>query len=376
MSIRKLAVVTAIAAVMLAACSSASPGASAGGSAGGSQLAAGCLVGASFNDFDQERWAKADEPQFKKAIEAAGGTYTRTDAKKSSEQQLTDIDNLIGQGVKVILLLSKDTDVIKPALDRADDSGVKVIAYDRLVEDEREFYLSFDNPTVGKVIAETIMGLVPSGNYAIIKGDPTDANAQFLRDGMTDAGIPALGETKDGITVVYEDNTADWSTEGALKNMETALNDNDNDIQAVLAENDGMATGAIQALDAVGVTAAVGAQDGDKAALNRVALGTQAVSVWKNAFALGELGGFVAAQLCGGTEFADIKAPSDLPALAAPDDLDAHEFTTPEGNKLWSIILKPTPVTLDNVGDPIEAGWVTKADVCAGVDTSKVDACK
>src|SRR6185436_2004663 len=115
-------------------------------------------------------------------------------------------------------------------------------------------------------------------------------------------------ETKNGITVVYEDNTADWSTEGARNNMETALNDNDNDIQAVLAENDGMATGAIQALDAVGVTAAVGGQDGDKAALNRVALGTQAVSVWKNAFALGELGGFVAGQLCQGTEFKDVKA--------------------------------------------------------------------
>jgi len=372
MSIRKLAVLTAIVAVTLAACTSASPGASSAGSG----AAAGCLVGASFNDYDQERWAKADEPQFKKAIEAAGGTYKRTDAKKSSEQQLTDIDNLIGQGVKVILLLSKDTDVIKPALDRADDAGVKVIAYDRLVEDEREFYMSFDNPTVGKTIAETIKGIVPSGNYAIIKGDPTDANAQFLRDGMTAAGIPALGETKDGITVVFEQNTTDWSTEGARNNMETALNQNNNDIQAVLAENDGMATGAIQALDAVGVTAAVGGQDGDKAALNRVALGTQAVSVWKNAFALGELGGFVAGQLCSGTAFKDVKAPSDLPAAAAPADLDAHEFTTPEGNKLWSIILTPTPVTQANVGDPIEAGWVTKADVCAGVDASKVAACK
>jgi D-xylose transport system substrate-binding protein len=372
MSIRKLTALTAVALILLAACS-ASPGASAGGSG-----AAGCLVGASYNDYDQERWAKADEPKMKAAIEAGGGTYTRTDAKKSSEQQLTDIDNLIGQGVKVILLLSKDTDVIKPALDRADDAGVKVIAYDRLVEDSREFYMSFDNPTVGKVIAETIKGLVPSGNYAIIKGDPTDANAQFLRDGMTAAGIPALGETKDGITVVFEQNTADWSTEGARTNMETALNENNNDIQAVLAENDGMATGAIEALKAVGVTAAVGGQDGDKAALNRVALGTQAVSVWKNAYALGTLGGSVAIQMCNGTEFADIKAPSDLPAGAAPSDLDAHEFTTPDGNKLWSIILNPTPVTQDNVGDPIDAGWITKEDACKDVDaaTTTVEACK
>lgn len=366
MSLRRVAALIAVLGLLLAACGTGQP------------TSTSCKVGVSWNDYDQERWKKADEPEMKKAIEAGGGTYVRTDAKKSSEQQLADIDNLLGQGVGSIILLSKDTQVIKPALDRAADKGVEVIAYDRLVEDEREFYMSFDNPTVGKVIAESVMAATPDGgNYAIILGDATDANAQFLRDGFTAAGIPAKGETKNGITVVFEQNTPDWSTEGARNNMEAALNSTTpvNNIQAVLAENDGMAGGAIQALTAVGLHIPIGGQDGDKAALNRVAKGEQTVSVWKNAFALGELGGSVALQLCKGTALKDVKAPSDLPAGAAPADLNAHEFTTPEGNKMWSIILTPTPVTIDNVGDPIEAGWVTKEEVCAGVDATKVPAC-
>jgi D-xylose transport system substrate-binding protein len=368
MFLRKMAALTAVAAVILAACTSSSPGASAG---------EGCLIGVSWNDYDQERWKKADEPAMKESIEAAGGTYTRTDAKTSSEQQLTDIDNLLGQGVGAIILLSKDTEVIQPALDRAADQDVPVIAYDRLIEGENIFYITFDNKRVGKIIGETILGLVPEGNYAIILGDATDANAQFLRDGMTEAGVPALDDDDGPIDVVFEQNTPDWSTEGARNNMEAALNSTDpvNDIDAVLAENDGMAGGAIEALEAVGLTVPIGGQDGDIAALNRVALGTQAVSVWKNAFALGNTAGAAAMDLCGGTALSDIEAPSDLPEAAAPADPKAVEFTTPGGTKVWSITLNPQPLTQENVGEAIDAGWATKEQVCAGVAAGTVDAC-
>jgi len=368
MFLRKVAVFTAVAAVLLAACTSSSPGASS---------AAGCIVGVSWNDYDQERWKKADEPAIKAAVEAAGGSYIKTDARDSSEQQITDIDTLINQGAGALIVLAKDADAVKPAVTKALDEGIPVIAYDRLIEDAGTFYITFDNKKVGFIIAETIMGLVPEGNYAIIKGDVGDANAEFLRSGMTEAGIPALGETSGGITVVFEQNTPSWDTEGAKNNMEAALNGTTpvNDIQAVLSENDGMATGAIQALEAVGVDAAVGGQDGDAAALNRVALGTQAVSVWKNAFALGKTAGDIAMQLCGGTALKDAKAPSDLPAAAAPASLNAVDFTTPGGNTVSSVTLAPTPITQDNLDAVIDSGWVTKEVACAGVAAGTVAAC-
>jgi D-xylose transport system substrate-binding protein len=302
----RLVALAAIAALAFSACTTGATTPPATGPAAttpaGSQTAGGCLVGVSWNNYTQERWAKADEPNIKAAVEAGGGSYTRTDAKDNSEQQLADVDNLIAQGAKVLIILAKDAEAIKPAVAKAKAANIPVIGYDRLIEDPYVFYITFDNKRVGTVIAQEVMKAAPTGNYAIIKGDPGDANAEFLRSGMTEAGIPAKGATANGITVVFEQNTANWDTAGARTNMEAALAANNNNIQAVLSENDGMATGAVQALKAVGLKIPIGGQDGDKAALNRVALGEQTVSVWKNANDLGKVAGSVAIQLCKGTK--------------------------------------------------------------------------
>src|SRR4051794_39761733 len=370
---RRLAVVVAGAAVMLSACSSATPS-SGGGASGGT--ASGCTVGVSWNNYSQERWKKADEPAMRKAIAAKGGKYIRADANDKAEQQTTDIANLINQGAKVLIVLAKDSEAIKPAMADAEAKGVKIIAYDRLIEDPNTFYITFDNKKVGTLMAQTLIGLVPKGNYAVILGAETDPNSAFLRSGMTDAGIPKLGETSPaGIKVVFEKNTDNWDTTNAKNNMEAALNANGNNIQAVLSENDSMATGVVQALSAVGLKIPVSGQDGDTAALNRVALGTQTVSVWKNAFALGETAGSVAIQLCAKTAMNAIKAPSDLPPAAAPASLTATPFTTPGGKTVQSIILTPTAITKENVKDTIDAGWATKDAVCAGVTAGSVPGC-
>ena len=337
--------------------------------------AAGCLVGVSWNNYTQERWAKADEPNIKAAVEAGGGSYTRTDAKDNSEQQLADVDNLIAQGAKVLIILAKDAEAIKPAIEKAKAANIPVIGYDRLIEDASVFYITFDNKRVGTVIAQEVMKAAPTGNYAIILGDAGDANAAFLRSGMTEAGIPALNATANGIKVVFEQNTPNWDTAGARTNMEAALAANNNNIQGVLSENDGMATGAIQALEAVGLKIPIGGQDGDKAALNRVGLGTQTVSVWKNANDLGVVAGSVATQLCKGTKGDAVTVPDGLSAAAKPTAAKSVKFTTPKGNSVDSITLNPTPVTKANVAEPVDAGWVTKADVCAGVTAGSVAPC-
>ncbi len=376
MVIRKLAVLIGGATIILAACSS--PGKSApaasGGAPGGSAASTGCKVGVSWNNYSQERWKKADEPAMQKAIAAAGGSYIRADANDKAEQQLTDIDSLINQGAKALIILAKDSEAIKPAIAKATAAKIPVIAYDRLIEDPNTFYITFDNKKVGTLMAETLKKLVPTGNYAVILGAETDPNSAFLRSGMADAGIPKLGDTAGPIKVVFEKNTDNWDTTNAKNNMEQALNQNNNKIDAVLSENDSMATGVVQALSAVGLKVPVSGQDGDTAALNRVALGTQAVSVWKNAFALGETAGSVAAQLCAGTALNAVKAPSDLPPAAAPASLTATAFTTPKNNTVQSIILTPTAITKDNLKDTVDAGWVTKEAVCANVPAGSLPA--
>jgi D-xylose transport system substrate-binding protein len=147
--------------------------------------------------------------------------------------------------------------------------------------------------------------------------------------------------------------------------MEQFLTANQNKVDAVLSENDGMAGGVIAALKAQGLNGkvAVSGQDGDKAALNNVALGNQTVDVWKDARELGKAAGEAAVQLCNGTAV-------DKVAGTAP-------FTTPGKNNVSSIIIAPHPMTKDTLQTVIDAGWITKADLCKDVPAASAPAaCK
>jgi D-xylose transport system substrate-binding protein len=358
MHIRRLAAIVATAAIVFAGCSS--PAAS--GGAGGSQAAAGCKVGMSWNNYQEERWAKWDEPAIKKAIEDAGGEYFANDAKSSAETQATNVENLINQGAKVVIILAEDDVAIKPSVASAISEGIPVIAYDRLIEDPGVLYVTFDNIEVGRMQAREIFKLVPEGKYAIIKGNEADANARFLRDGYEEI----IGEavTAGDIEIVGETFTDGWKPENAQTNMEQILTAANNEVDAVLSENDGMAGGVVQALDAQGLAGIpVSGQDGDQAALNRVALGTQTVSVWKDARELGKAAGEAAIALCANK---DVKAVSGVEA-----------FTTPGGNEVSLVNLDPLPVLQGNLDAVVDAGWITKDALCQGVtDTSKVPACQ
>ena len=209
MRIRQIGAVIGTAAVVLAGCST--PGASGGTSAapGGSGAAGGdCTVGMSWNNYQEERWAKWDEPAIKAAVEAGGGTYIANDAKSSAETQATNVENLITQGANVVIILAEDDVAIKPSVTSAIGEGVPVIAYDRLIEDPGVLYITFDNIEVGRMQAREIFKLVPEGKYAIIKGNEADANARFLREGYEEI----IGEAvKAGdIEIVGETYTDGW----------------------------------------------------------------------------------------------------------------------------------------------------------------------
>jgi len=163
--------------------------------------ATGCTIGVSWNNYQEERWAKWDEPAIKAAIEAGGGKYISNDAKSSAETQTSNVANLISQGgAKVVIILAQDGTAIKTAVTAAQQGNVPVIAYDRLIEDPKVLYITFDNKLVGKLEAEALLKVKNAGNYVVIKGNKADANADFLRAGMVEAGLPAAGASSDTLT--------------------------------------------------------------------------------------------------------------------------------------------------------------------------------
>ena len=347
--------------LVLAACGGDEEGGEETGTTGGG-AGGDVTIGVSWNNYNEERWAKWDEPAIQQGIETCGATYISADAGSSAEQQLADVENLISQGANALLILAQDTEAIVPAVQSALEQGIPVVAYDRLIEDPGALYVSFDNVEVGRLQAQAVYDQVPKGNYVFIKGNSADPNADFVHSGQLEVLQDAIDAGD--IVNVGESYTDNWDPAVAQTNMEQFLTENDNDVQAVVASNDGTAGGAVAALEAQGLAGqvAVSGQDGDLAALNRVALGTQTVSVWKDARLLGVAAGEAACELAQGTPLEEIA--------------DTVIFTTPVNSyDMTSILLTPEAITQDNLDVVVDAGWISTDELCQGVEAGTVEVC-
>ncbi len=318
-------------------------------------------VGVSWSNFQEERW-KTDEAAIKSKLEELGAKYISADAQSSASKQLSDVESLIAQGANALIILAQDSDAIGPAVEKAVAEGIPVVGYDRLIENPDAFYITFDNKEVGRIQAREVYKVQPEGNYVFIKGSSADPNADFLFSGQMEVLKDALDSGK--IKNVGEAYTDGWKPENAQRNMEQILTKNDNKVDAVVASNDGTAGGVVAALSAQGMAGSVpvSGQDGDHAALNRVALGTQTVSVWKDARELGKNAAEVAVELAKGTAMSDVKG--------------VVQFSGgPKGVTMNSLFLAPVPITKDNLNVVIDAGWVSKETVCQGVKAGSAPVC-
>lgn len=317
------------------------------------------VVGVSWSNFQEERW-KTDEKAIKDQLAKLGATYISADAGGSPEKQLSDVDSLIAKGAKVLIVLAMDKDAILPAVNKAAQQKIPVVAYDRLIEAPGVFYITFDNVEVGRMQARAVFEAKPKGNYVMIKGSPTDPNANFLRAGQQEVIEAAI--TKGDIKIVGEEYTEGWKPEVAQKNMEQIITKSGGKIDAVVASNDGTAGGVVAALTAKGIRGIpVSGQDGDHAALNRVAQGSQTVSVWKDARDLGRDAAAAAVALAKGQKVAGAQTWNGGEKKVA----------------LLAQFLKPVPITAKNLDVVVKAGWISKDALCKGVDAAKAPAaCK
>lgn len=321
----------------------------------------GKIIAVSWGNFEQERW-KSDEAAMRIVIDAAGNNYISTDAQGSLQKQVADIEGLVVRPVDVIIVVALDAEGIRPALRQATEAGVKLISYDVLVRDPSVLYVGFDDRAAGRMMAAAVVQSgYAGGNFAFINGDRGDPGSKAVYEGMKDILQQQFDSGK--IRNVCESYTDSWSPDLAKKNMKDCLVSTGNNIDVVMSGNDALASGAISALNESGLSGKVQVtgQSSMSDALNRVALGTQLVSVWRDPRLLGRTAAEMANKLASG------EMPSGLPGVSVLDpggDVDGY-----------SVLVTPSSITKDNLRDVIDSGWVSREIVCSGVAGGTTAAC-
>lgn len=257
-------------------------------------------IGLSVSDLSLERW-QHDRDFFVGRAEELGAEVIVQSANGDEAKQLSQIQNMLSQDIDVLVIIAINSDALSPVVEKAKSEGIPVLAYDRLVNgSDIDAYVSFDNVRVGEMQAEYLVEKVPTGKYFLMGGSPTDNNAKMFREGQMNIIQPLVD--KGDITIVGDQWAKGWDASEALKIMENALTANKNDIDGIVASNDNTAGGAIQALDAQGLAGKVviSGQDADLAGVQRIAEGTQTMTVYKPIKAIAIKSAEVAVQLAKG----------------------------------------------------------------------------
>ncbi len=229
----------------------------------------------------QERWHQDRKLFIEKAKELGAEVLLQAANFNDAEQNIQD-GRLQAQGVDVLIVVCPNDGIAAPLVDAAHGAGVAVVAYDRLIYDcDLDLYISFDNVAVGEMQATYLLKRKPKGNYVLIGGSPTDVNAKLCRQGQMNVLQPYIDRGQ--IQIVENQWAKDWLPMEAMKIMKNALDKSGNQVDAVLATNDGTAGGVIQALagrNLAGKVLVTG-QDADLSACKRIAEGTQCMTVYK-----------------------------------------------------------------------------------------------
>ncbi|SFS19029.1 xylose-binding protein [Dyella sp. OK004] len=303
------------------------------------------VIGFSIDDLRIERWAR-DRDYFVAAAGALGAKVYVQSADASEERQVAQIENLISRGVDVLVIVPFNSKVLGNVIAEARRSGIKVVSYDRLILGaDVDAYISFDNEKVGELQAQGVLNAAPKGNYFLLGGAPTDNNAKLIREGQMKVLQPVIANG--AVKIVGQQWTPEWDASKAMRIVEDALTANGNNIQGVVASNDGIAGGAIQALAAQKLAGKVpvSGQDADLAGVKRVVAGTQAMTVYKPIKLLAGQAAQLSVSLVRG---------------------DKAGFTGKMNNgkkDVDTILLTPTLLTKQNVDTVITDGFYTHAQI-------------
>ena len=253
-------------------------------SAGESGAARELTIGLSLDTLKEARW-QADRDMFERRAGELGARVLALSANGDDTVQIGDVEKLLTNRVDALVIVPHDGQAMAKAVRLAHEAGVPVIAYDRLIRDsDLDLFVSFDNLRVGELQARYLLDHLPQrgrGRIVRIFGAKTDNNAALFKEGQDRVLAPYV--ERGDIQILHEDWAEDWKPENAKRIVNAAITAQGSRFDAVLASNDGTAGGAVQALIEEGLAGRVlvTGQDAEVVALQRIAGGTQAMTIYK-----------------------------------------------------------------------------------------------
>jgi len=352
----------------LAACAPAS--------GGGGGDAEGGLIGVAMPTKSSERWI-ADGNALKETLEGQGFTVDLQYAEDDIPTQVSQVENMVTKGAKVLIIAAIDGTTLTNVLQEAADGGIPVIAYDRLIRDSEnvDYYATFDNFLVGQQQAWTLLnglGLTeldgtakadaPAGpfNLELFAGSPDDNNATFFFNGAMDVLQPLI----DAGTLVVKSKQTDFNTVATLRwdgqvaqarmeNILTSTYSDGSKVNAVLSPYDGLSRGIISALTDAGYSVGaewpiISGQDAEVDSVKAILSGEQYATIFKDTRELAKVAAGMAVAVLGGED----------PEINDTDTYDNGKKVVP------SYLLQPVQVTKDNVKEAlVDTGYWTAEEI-------------
>lgn len=314
------------------------------------------VIGFSMDTVKEERWQRDRELVEKRAKELGMQANIQV-ANGDDSLQLKQAENLLTQGVDVLIVAPHNGEIAASIVEAAHRQGVPVVSYDRLIKNsDVDLYVSHQVVKIGEIQAKYLLDRVTKkpANFVIVGGSPTDNNALLLHQGQMNILKPAVDSG--AVKIVADQYAKEWQASAALNIVENALTQANNQVDAVVASNDGTARGAIQALEGQGLAGKVlvSGQDADLASLQLIVQGKQTMTIYKPIQPLAYTAVDAAIKLARGEQVSTV------------DTIDNGKIKVP------SILLEPVAVDRDNiVTTVVKDGYQTLERICANVPPEK-----
>jgi D-xylose transport system substrate-binding protein len=314
------------------------------------------VIGFSMDTLKEERWQRDKELIEQRAREIGATLYVQV-ANGDDSLQIKQAENLLTQGVDVLIVAPHNGEVAASIVEAAHRQGVPVISYDRLIRNaDVDLYVSHQVVKIGEMQAKYLLDHVNKkpANFVIVGGSPTDNNALLLHQGQMNILKPAVD--RGDVKIVTDQYAKEWQASAALNIVENALTQANNQVDAVVASNDGTARGAVQALEGQNLAGKVlvSGQDADLASLQLIVQGKQTMTIYKPIEPLAKV------------------AVDSAIKLARGEQLNTTDKINNGLKDVPSILLEPVAVDRNNiVSTLVKDGYQTLAKICANLPADK-----